>query len=369
MNTVADYWRDAALGEIERTAQRQLDTLKLLKRDEGADWARKYSLIRAIQEASIDKRTGFEHVMSKELTDRAGKPLAHGGFLVPWEVFGRADIVGTTTQGGYLVETANVPAADALRPNMLVGRRGCTYIDAGTGNVSLPKQTGVTTATWLAAETSQVSEGDQTFGQTAFSPHTVSVYTEFSRLLQAQAGPSSAEFVVRRDLINVVARALDAAAISGSGSNGQPHGIIGSTGVQTFSGTTLSVTSVMNAAVALGDALNTSAGIVAARATAGLLRTRPETTYSTRMLWEGSMIEGSCVGLPAGSNTVMPTASLLLGSWNYLNICVWGAGIEIMINPFDANNFKAGIVGVRAMLTCDVGLTFGSAFNYASTVT
>lgn len=304
MSTVlrdGDYWTHAGLNEIERAAHRQLDTLKLLRRDEGADWVRKYSLIRAIQDAAVDRRSGFEHIMSKELTDRAGAPLAHSGFLVPWEVFNtRADIVGTTTAGGYLVETANVPAADALRPNMLVGRRGCTFIDASTGNVSLPKLTGVATATWLPAETSQVSETDETFGQTSFSPHSVSTYVEFSRLLQTQAGPSAAEFVVRRDLINVIARSLDAACIAGTGSNGQPHGIIGATNVQTFSGTTLSITSVMNAAVALGDALDASAGIIANRTTAGLLRTRPETTYSTRMLWEGSLIEGSLCRIPRG---------------------------------------------------------------------
>jgi HK97 family phage major capsid protein len=184
-----------------------------------------------------------------------------------------------------------------------------------------------------------------------------------------QAAPSPAEFVVRRDLAAIVGRALDLAALFGTGVDGQPAGLAGLTGVNTFSGTSASLTSLVDAAVALGDGLNASAGVATTKTIAGLLRTRPESTGSAFTLWMGSLIAGTCIGMPARSSSQITAGSLFIGSWDYLNVVVWGDGIEISANPYATGNFQAGIVGVRAFLTCDVQPTFASAFNYASAIT
>ena len=343
-------------------------------RDRAHPWLKDYSLRHAIDVMAQDtRRSGLEFEISKDL-ERA-QPAAHGGLIVPWLAFTRADAVGPLSAGGYLVETVNVEAADALRPNMVVGGLGATIINAPYGaNVNLPRLTGVATASWLPSEATTVTETQQTFGQVGFTPHTVGAYTELSRLLILQAAPSPAEFVVRRDLIAVVARALDLAALFGTGTTGQPHGLAGATGVSTFSGTTLALTGIVNAAVALGDALDDSAGVAANRTTAGLLKTRPESAGSTRLLWEGSLVAGECVGMPARSSSALSSGAMFIGSWRYLNLVVWGGGVEVSANPYGdqasgVGNFQKGIVGVRAFLTADSNPTFPSAFNYASTVT
>jgi HK97 family phage major capsid protein len=281
----------------------------------------------------------------------------------------RADIVGSTTAGGYLTYAENIPCADALRPLMVVGGLGCTYIDASRGNINLPKQTGAATASWLPAETTQISESDQTLGQQAYSPHTVGGYTEMSRLLMLQAAPSSAEFVVRRDLIAIIARALDLAALQGPGSGGAPQGLTGMGGVGSFSGTAASLASIVAATVSLSNALNESTGVAASLSAASVLKQRSETAVSTRLLWEGSLINGTCTGLPARSTTALSGAAMYIGSWNYLNIVTWGEGIEVLVNPYATGNFQAGIVGMRAMLTADVSPTWPGAFTTATTVT
>ena len=117
--------------------------------------------------------------------------------LVPWSVLAlavrasfatRADTVAAAGAGGYLVETANLTAADALRPDLLCGPLGQTIIPAPYGaSVTLPRQTGTATAFWQSIETSTVAESDQTFGQIAFVPRTVGAYTEMSRLLRLQS--------------------------------------------------------------------------------------------------------------------------------------------------------------------------------------
>jgi hypothetical protein len=64
----------------------------------------------------------------------------------------------------------------------------------------------------------------------------------------------------------------------------------------------------------------------------------------------------------------VPTATAVFGAWQHCIIPVWG-GLEIETNPFNQSNFQAGIVGIRAMATLDVGLTWGSAFSVVSSIT
>jgi HK97 family phage major capsid protein len=362
----------AVIEGVERLREAQA-AFSLLRPKEYRD----YSVRRAIRCYAAENYSGPEFEISQDAARTMGTTNGLRSLIVPWWVFAeanfvlstRADIVGSTTAGGYLVDTLNVDAADALRPMMVCGKLGATFIDGGAGNVTLPKQTGTATASWLSAETTQISETDQTFGQQAYNPHSVGAYTEWSRLTFLQAAPSSVEYVVRRDLLSLVARALDLAAIQGSGSAGQPQGLFGMTGVQTFSGTSLALPAYVNAISALGNALNETTGVAASLSVAGILKQRPEQSASTRLMWEGSLVAGSSLGMPARSTAALSGAPMVIGSWNYLNICTWGGGIEILVNPYATGNFQAGIVGMRAMLTADVSPTWPAAFNVATTVT
>jgi HK97 family phage major capsid protein len=366
---------DRALSSIERQRfESWMDVRQMMERK--APYLKDYRLTRAIDNMAHELRTGLEYEVHQDM-ERGGHRAQHGGIVSPFEIYAepfiRADTVGSVTAGGYLVETINLDAADALRPTMIAGGLGCTFIPAPYGaNVNIPKQSGVGTAGWVTTETATISETDQVFGQAAGQPHTVGAYTEVSRLLTLQAAPSPAEFVVRRDLVSTVGRALDLGVFFGSGVAGQVHGLAGLTGVQTFSGTAMSLTSITNAAVALGDGLDDSAGVAANRTTAGLLKTRPESAGSTRLLWEGSLIAGSSVGFPARSTSALSAGSFFIGSFRFVNVVVWGSGIEIVANPFGDSsntNFQKGIIGVRGFLTADVVVTYPAAFNYASTTT
>ena len=368
---------DRAATAIERERFEQwLDARALLERRE--PYLKNYSLRRAINDMALDRRVGsLEREVSADLerTHRAER----GGIIVPFAVFAqsmtRADIVGTLSAGGYLAETVNLDAADALRPSTVAFQLGATYVPAPYGAaVNLPRQTGVGTAQWLTAETTSITESDQTFGQVAGTPRTIGAYTELSRLLTLQAAPSPAEFVVRRDLVATVGRALDLAAFFGTGVAGQPHGLAGLAGVNTFTNTSATVSTIIGAAVALGDGLDASAGVATTKAVAGLLRERQEFSGSTKTLWQGSLIEGTCCDFPARSSSQLTAGSFFIGSFDYLNIVVWGEGVEVVSNPYgdsvnSPTNFAKGIIGVRAFLTADIVVTYPTAFAYASSTT
>jgi len=72
-------------------------------------------------------------------------------------------------------------------------------------------------------------------------------------------------------------------------------------------------------------------------------------------------------GAPAITSTSVPAATLITGDWRNLVIGVWGAGPIVEVDPFSA--FKSGIIGVRILLTCDVGLVHPAAFVVATSIT
>jgi hypothetical protein len=50
---------------------------------------------------------------------------------------------------------------------------------------------------------------------------------------------------------------------------------------------------------------------------------------------------------------------MLAGDFSQVIVGEWGV-LEIETNPYA--QFQAGIVGVRALYTCDVGVRYGAAF-------
>jgi HK97 family phage major capsid protein len=277
----------------------------------------------------------------------------------------RADIAGSTTAGGFLIDTLNLGAAQSLLSLMVFGRLGVTGVNPARHNISYPKVTASATTYWLSTESTQLTESEQQFGQLALSPHTVGGYTEISRPLLLQ---SDAPAVVARDLGRKTGRTIQAAAFSGSGSGGQIHGVFGTGGTNTTSGTSFSLSTATTAAADVGDALEDGAnpGWVTDKATAFLLRARQELTNSTRTLWTGPQTFGELADYPAAATSGMPSASAIFGCWAYAALAVWG-GMTIEVNPYAA--FTSGIIGMRCLITCDFGLLWPSGFTTVSSIT
>ena len=95
-----------------------------------------------------------------------------------------------------------------------------------------------------------------------------------------------------------------------------------------------------------------------------LLSARERATGSG-FIWDS----GRIAGLPGYCTMDVPSATLIAGAWPELFLGLWGPGVELQINPNDAAGFKAGIVQVRCLVSCDVALAHAAAFNAATSVT
>lgn len=374
---VRDHWVGAGLGMDEITA----DLMRILEeRSKTAKpvtaiglsmpEARKFSLMRAVLAAQANNWTqaGFELECSREIAKRLNKVPDPNKFYVPAEVQQRDLTVGTASAGGYLVATDNMSFIELMRNRSVVYRMGARRLAGLSGNVTVPKQTAAGTGVWLANEASTATESAQTFGQLSLTPKTVGAYTEISRQLMLQSSPD-AEGIVSMDLATVCALAIDVGALRGSGASGEPQGIVGTSGVGSVTGTSLAAAGILEfqSDVAVGNLLSASCGYVTTPAVAALLMARPElpSTGTTR-LWQGNMLDGSLFGMRAMTSNQMSAATMLFGDFSQVIVGEWGV-LEVEVNPYA--NFQAGIVGVRAMVTVDVGVRYGGAFSYASSIT
>ena len=118
--------------------------------------------------------------------------------------------------------------------------------------------------------------------------------------------------------------------------------------------------------VATGNALTGNCGYVTTPAVAGLLKQRVKFTSTASPLWEGQLLDGTVDGYRAMSSNQVPAANILFGDFGTVIVGEWSV-LELEINPYA--NFQAGIVGVRAIYTVDIGVRYPSAFSLATSVT
>jgi HK97 family phage major capsid protein len=78
------------------------------------------------------------------------------------------------------------------------------------------------------------------------------------------------------------------------------------------------------------------------------------------------LLDGNVDGYRGMASNQVPTADILFGDFSQVVIGEWGV-LELEVNPYA--NFQAGIVGVRAIYTVDIGVRYPSAFSLATSVT
>lgn len=349
---------------------------------------KRYSLFRALRAAASKgdwSQAGFELECSQAVAKKLGRAPEEFKFFVPFEVQEnrsgrgarnlaawadpqRRDLtVGTSANGGFLVGTDNMSFIEVLRNRSVAYRMGARSLTGLVGNVTVPRQTAAATAVWLANEASTATESQQTFGQMALSPKTVGAYTEISRQLLLQSDPS-AEGIVTADLGAVCAIAVDAGVLNGSGASGQPTGITNTAGIGTSTAASIAYSHVlaMQTDVASANVMPAAGGYVTTPAVAALLMQRQRFTSTDTPLWAGNVWDGQVSGFNAMSSNQVTAATALFGDWSQVVVAEWGV-LEVETNPYA--NFQAGIIGIRAMVSIDVGLRYAAAFSQRTSIT
>jgi HK97 family phage major capsid protein len=326
--------------------------------------------IRAITEGKT--LNGYEGEVQREIERQRGGTSRSDAFYLPTAIRMSRDMTSAGVSGSnYLVGTDNLAGSfiDMLRNRTVVGEMGATFLHGMVGNVTIPKQTGAGVAYWLNTESTAITESQLTIGQLSMTPKTVGCYTEVSRLLLRQSSPA-VDQIITNDLARVTALAIDSAAINGTGSAGQPTGIINTAGIGTVTGASMDYAKTLEfqSDLAASNALAGKLAYVTAPAVAALLQQRVRYASTNSPLWAGNSADGEVGGQRALTSSQMEAGSMLFGDWSQLVIGEWGM-LEIAVSESHGNNFPSGIYSLRAMQTIDIGIRNAAAFSLATSIT
>ncbi|SFP35220.1 phage major capsid protein [Tranquillimonas alkanivorans] len=157
----------------------------------------------------------------EELRERGG----YRGVPVPWEALEvRA---GETIASGTPDPIQTRPIIDRLFPDSVASRMGAQMISIDHGEIEWPVVTQGASVGWQASETGAVGspQAFQTTDKALAPDQTLGVQMKITRKTLKQSG-SALEQAVRRDMNSAMAVEMDRVVFLGSGSSGEPLGVI-----------------------------------------------------------------------------------------------------------------------------------------------
>lgn len=307
--------------------------------------AENFSLTKAIREHTNGKLSGVEAEMHQEA--RVENSNVSGlGIPAKLVTSQRTTLTaGTAATAGNLIQTSLTGSViAALQPNPIVQQMGATIYDNLTGQLDLPKETAGSTATW-EGEVDENAESNQTFGLIQPRAKRLGAFTKITKTLLAQTGLTS-DITVANSIRQAIDRAIDSAAINGSGVDPIPEGILNASGIGSVVGGTNGATPTFADMVALESELaNDNAdfnrlGYLMTPGLRGYLKGLPIDAGSGIMTWRGSEVNGynAMVSTLVPSNLDKGTSTgvchaAIFGNWADLAIFRW-AGYDIVVDPY-----------------------------------
>ena len=302
---------------------------------------------------------------------RMGIEPSKGGILVPTSIFEKRATQTTGTSAAIVPDDFKASEfIGLLRSSLIVKSLGARVLTGLRGDTVLPKQTGASTAYWIA-EGDSLTESNTTYSSVKLEPKHVGALTALSRQLIQQSNPAI-EQLVRDDFSAVVSLAVDKALLHGTAAAKQPVGILNVTGIQTASLATLSWAALVAMLEKLGlENISPNAIVTHARAATKLQTTLKDAVAGAAYLMQG----GRVADLPAHVTNQLDakagtpaTGRLIAGDFSQLVIGEWGA-TEILANPYAAGYYEKGDVQLRILHTMDAVVRHPKAFVVADDIT
>lgn len=339
---------------------------------------RAFSVVRALAGAAgipgVDN--GREREISAEVARRSGRsfqgvaiPLAALSGPVEQRVFTTGNPSGGPGSNIIATDLRSDLTIDRLRASLVVRQLGATVLSGLVGNVAIPRIKADVASYWVA-ENSAVTAADPQTDQVSLTPKHCGALTEFSRNLLLQSSPD-VEQLARGILAQVLAQALDAAAIAGLGSSNQPLGILGTSGIGSVAmgtdGAAITFDAIQDLAGAVADA-NAETGSLAFLSNTKVRRAVAKLKDDQhRPLGEdvvfGGMPRAWTNNVPSnltkGSGTGL--SAMLYGNWADLLIGLWSE-VDVLVNPFESTAYAKGNVQIRAITTCDISVRHPASF-------
>ena len=327
---------------------------------------KRFSLVRGINalanpsDRKAQADAAFEFECSAAAAEAYGRSTQ--GLMLPPEVLADwsqrdlntsddAGLVGQDFRGGDFI--------DALRNSSSVMAAGATLLRGLQGDVKIPKKTGSSTAAFVSSEGTAVAESEMTIGSVTMSPKTLGCFTDVTRQLLVQSS-LDVENLIRNDIAQSMALAIDDGALEGSGSSGNPTGIKNTSGINTvtFAGAnpTWAETVNMESQVAVDNALLGNLSYIMRADDYGTLKTTEKASGTAQFVVDRD-------GRVNNYNVVVsnqPTSGdHYFGNFSDLLVGFFG-GLDIIVDPY--TNSSSGTVRVVGIQMIDVAVRNAVSF-------
>ena len=335
-----------AANAIERAEQAEAER-KLNQMQERA--GRKFSFVKFFKELSEGRGlTGLE----AEVAEMGAQEFSRMGFsqqgtVIPMAALRAAQGQNYTVaaEGGNLIETMPARYVEALKDRLVVTKLGATVLTDLVGTVPVISSSAIT-ASWYP-EAGVAATQKTNYAKAVLTPHRNAVNVVVTKDLLRQTS-----FDVEQDLLNKIADAhaslLESAAITGTGTNNEPTGILNTNGIGSVAigtnGGAITWKSVVDLETAI-NSNNANRGNMAYMTNAkvwGALKTTEKAANSGRFIMEDNA-EGRVNGYPIDYTNLVPSdlakgsgtglSALVFGNFKDLYIGMWG-GLDIVVDPF-----------------------------------
>jgi HK97 family phage major capsid protein/HK97 family phage prohead protease len=385
-----DEARAAVLDKLDAKPVEPVKQIEMDQRD-----AAQYSITAGIRAALTgdwsSRDAGLVREMSQEVERSGLNKTARNSFFVPFSALRATYVTSGATTGGNLVATDLMADEfiEALRNNSIMLGLGVRTMTGLVGNVAIPRRASVASTYYLGTETTAITQAESTFDQVTLSPKNLAALSKYSRQTLLQGTPGI-EQLVRRDITDGINLGIDLGILNGSGSSGQPEGIMQTTGIGSVAlgtnGGPITVESLVDLEEQVlidNGALNRDniAYVTNAKVLAELkkLRAGGSTTGDGPFLVNNQLDALGRGGTPTSvngyplyvtnqvpSNLTKGTSSgvcsaMLMGDFSQAMVGFWGNGLEITVGE-DSDDFSKALTSVRGIVTYDVAVRHPESF-------
>lgn len=358
--------------QIAEAARRAQANQRVLSPEEKKDLQR-FSISKFFRGAANGKMDGIEAEMNeegrKEFARSINGPM-EGVFLPTTLLRERSYDYTNASESGYgqaFIEQTRLSYLEALRNAMLGTKLGVRYLDGLQGNVGIVKAGGATAA-WYAEE-AQASKSKPAYSKLTMSPKRLQVIQGVTYDLMHQSS-LAVDRLIMDDLTAAHASALDAAIFNGSGSSGQPTGVLSAGSVNSITinasnggPLTYALLVQMETEVATDNALLSNLAYVSNAKVQGKLKTIPQIAGYPYYLMNDGKVNGypfyMSNAIPSNLGTGTAFSAAIFGAWSEVLVGGWG-GLQFIVDPYTAKD--KGVLEISAAAYHDVCVRRPEAF-------
>ncbi len=392
---------EARAAVLERIGAKPVETVSQvdMTQEKNIDYKLTTGIRAALTGDWSSKEAGYVRELSQEVERSGVKKTTERSFLVPYTALTSRATYATSgaTTGGNLVQT-DLMADDfieALRNSSVMMSLGVKALPGLVGDVAIPRRSGVAATYYLSSETTAITQAESTFDQVTMTPKNLAALSKYSRQTLLQATPGIEE-LIRTDLTDGLNTAVDLGILSGSGSSGQPTGILNTSGIGSVAigtnGGAITIETLVDleeqVLIDNGNVSDSMAYVTNAKVLAELKKLRAGGSASG----DGSFLfntdisgigrgptPGAVNGYPLAVTNQVPSnltkgssssvcSAVLIGDFSQCTVGFYGAGLEITVGE-DSDDFSKALTSVRGIISYDVAVRHAESFAACLDVT